>query len=56
MIVLPDIMLKDGQLFLDNSTVDDLQSASGCDIRVAPSRAKAFLREWLPANVRFQPV
>jgi putative radical SAM enzyme (TIGR03279 family) len=56
MIVLPDIMLKDDDLFLDNSTVDDLRSASGCDIRVAPSRAKAFLRDWLPANVRFQPV
>jgi putative radical SAM enzyme (TIGR03279 family) len=52
-IVVPDIMLKDEALFLDNSTVDDLRSATGLDIRVCPSRAKEFLRDWLPQNVAF---
>jgi putative radical SAM enzyme (TIGR03279 family) len=51
--VIPDIMLKDSALFLDNLTVGDLREASGCDVRVAPSRAKEFLRDWLPANVNF---
>jgi hypothetical protein len=46
-------MLKDEALFLDNSTVDDLRSATGLDIRVCPSRAKEFLRDWLPQNVAF---
>ena len=55
-IVIPDIMLKDNQLFLDNSTVGDLRETSGCDVRVSPSRAKEFLRDWLPANVEFHPV
>ncbi len=52
-IVIPDIMLKDGALFLDNSTVDDLRDATGLDIRVSPSRAKDFLSGWLPQNVDF---
>ena len=51
MLVIPDIMLKDGTLFLDDSTIDDLREASGMDVRVAPSRAKQFLRDWLPKNV-----
>jgi putative radical SAM enzyme (TIGR03279 family) len=50
-IVIPDVMLKDNALFLDNSTVDDLRIATKMDIRVAPCRAKAFLHEWLPMNV-----
>ncbi|MEO7453880.1 MAG: DUF512 domain-containing protein, partial [Fimbriimonadales bacterium] len=50
-IVIPDIMLKESTLFLDNSTVDDLRKATGRDIRVAPSRAGDFLRKWLPKNV-----
>lgn len=52
-IVIPDVMLKDNALFLDNSTVDDLREATGRDIRVCPSRAKEFLAEWLPGNVEF---
>ena len=52
-VVVPDIMLKDGALFLDNSTVDDLRAATQRDVRVCPSRAKAFLRDWLPQNVEF---
>src|SRR5687768_13438471 len=52
-IVIPDIMLKDGTFFLDNSTIDDLRETSGRDVRVSPSRAKEFLDEWLPANVEF---
>jgi NifB/MoaA-like Fe-S oxidoreductase len=51
MLVIPDIMLKDGTLFLDDSSVDDLREASGMDVRVAPSRAKQFLTDWLPKNV-----
>jgi len=54
-IVVPEIMLKEGALFLDNSTVDDLKRATGLDIRVCPSRAKEFLRDWLPQNVEFLP-
>jgi hypothetical protein len=44
-------MLKDSELFLDNSSIHDLRQATGLDIRVAPSRAEAFLRDWLPKNV-----
>ena len=50
-LVIPDIMLKDGELFLDDSSVNDLREASGMDVRVAPARAKEFLRDWLPGNV-----
>ena len=52
-VVVPDIMLKDDAIFLDNSTIDDLRKASNCDVRVCPSRAKEFLRDWLPRNVEF---
>ncbi|MDQ2987167.1 MAG: DUF512 domain-containing protein [Armatimonadota bacterium] len=53
-VVVPDIMLKDEALFLDNSSVNDLREASRCDIRVCPSRANAFLRDWLSKNVVFE--
>ncbi len=52
-IIVPDIMLKDEAVFLDNLTIADLRKASGRDVRVSPSRAKEFLRDWLPANVEF---
>jgi putative radical SAM enzyme (TIGR03279 family) len=53
-VVVPDIMLKEDALFLDNSTIDDLRKATGRDVRVCPSSASGFLRTWLPANVEFQ--
>lgn len=52
-IVVPDIMLKDASIFLDNSTIADLRETTGRDVRVSPSRAKEFLRDWLPSNVEF---
>lgn len=52
-VVIPDITLKDGNLFLDDKTINQLREQTGLDIRVAPSRAKAFLNEWMPANLAY---
>jgi putative radical SAM enzyme (TIGR03279 family) len=51
LVAIPDITLKDGNLFLDDMTLDDVRSATGVDVRGCPSRAREFLREWLPRNV-----
>jgi putative radical SAM enzyme (TIGR03279 family) len=50
-VALPDITLKDSHLFLDNHTIENVREATGCDVRACPSRAKEFLRDWLPAHV-----
>jgi putative radical SAM enzyme (TIGR03279 family) len=50
-VAIPDIALKDGALFLDNMTLDELRAASGCDARACPSNAKDFLGKWLPSVI-----
>lgn len=50
-VAIPDVTLKDGRLFLDDMTIDDVRSETGLDIRVCPSRAKEFLKDWLPQHV-----
>ncbi len=46
-VAVPDITLKDGYMFLDDVTLEDVRSMTGCDIRSCPSRAKEFITQWL---------
>lgn len=50
-VALPDIMLKDGDLFLDDVSVSEVRERTCSDVRVCPSRAGEFLRKWLAPNV-----
>ena len=50
-VAIPEITLKDGYLFLDDMTIDDVKRETRFDIRVCPSRAKQFINGWLPANI-----
>jgi putative radical SAM enzyme (TIGR03279 family) len=50
-VAVPDICLKDGFLFLDNLTLDQVRAQTGSDIRVCPCRAKDFLKSWVPQNL-----
>ena len=50
-VAIPDIALKDGSLFLDNMTLEDLRNESHRDIRACPSNAKDFLGKWLPSVI-----
>jgi putative radical SAM enzyme (TIGR03279 family) len=52
LIAVPDISLKDNFLFLDDITIDDVKQKTGLDIRPCPSRARLFLREWLPKTIK----
>lgn len=42
-VIIPDIMLKDGYLFLDDLTLNDLQNEAGCKIRQVPTNAKGLI-------------
>lgn len=46
-VAVPDIMLKDGYMFLDDITLEDVRSMTGCDIRSCPSGAREFITGWL---------
>lgn len=48
-VLVPDIALKDERVFLDEVTIADVRRETGCDVRVCPSSAEAFLGEFLPA-------
>jgi putative radical SAM enzyme (TIGR03279 family) len=50
-VAIPDIALKDDAVFLDDLTLQDLRDRTGLDVRVCPSRAKDFIKNWLPKNV-----
>ncbi|MCK4267257.1 MAG: DUF512 domain-containing protein, partial [Actinomycetia bacterium] len=43
LIVIPDVALDAGGLFLDNLTVSDIINKTGRDIRIVPSGGSAFM-------------
>lgn len=49
-VALPEIALRDGFLFLDGITVEDVRMETRCDIRVCPIQPRRFLHEWLPVQ------
>lgn len=50
-VLVPDIALRDDRVFLDEVTIADVRRETGCDVRVCPSSARAFLGEFLSALV-----
>ncbi len=51
MVALPEIALRDGFLFLDDYTVEDVRKETGCDVRACPIAPWRFLHQWLPSQV-----
>jgi NifB/MoaA-like Fe-S oxidoreductase len=49
-VALPEIALREGFLFLDDLTVEDVRRRTGCDVRVCPIQPWRFLHQWLPAQ------
>jgi putative radical SAM enzyme (TIGR03279 family) len=49
-VALPEIALREGFLFLDDLTVEDVRRRTGCDVRVCPIQPGRFLHQWLPAQ------
>ena len=41
-VIIPDVMLKEGERFLDDMTVEELSSSLGCEILVVPANPWGF--------------
>lgn len=50
-VAVPDIAVKDGNLFLDELTISDVRERVEFDVRICPTSATKFIGEWLPSNV-----
>ncbi len=50
-VAIPDICLKDGTLFVDDYDIERVRTETGLDVRAVPTRAREFLKTWIPENV-----